>query len=130
MRELWNCSARGELLSMVSYVEKKPNKIDVEISDQSGKKVPVTVFASANFKANRAQGPWNSVTKQIRDSKNRHVMPGYALDLTTVDPDDGSSWDFCAKSKRVKARRMLREQRPHLVIGPPKCKDFRSDCCR
>ena len=62
--------------------------------------------------------------KLIRDSKSRHVMPGYAMDLTTVDPDDGLPWDFSRKSKRNKARRMLREQRPYLVIGSPQCKEF------
>jgi hypothetical protein len=64
------------------------------------------------------------VTKLIRDSKNQHVMPGYAMDLTTVDPDDGLPWDFSRKSKRVKARRLIREQRPYLVIGSPQCKEF------
>ena len=64
------------------------------------------------------------ITKLIRDSKSRHVMPGYALDLTTVDPEDGLPWDFSLKSKRVKARQMLREQRPYLVIGSPQCREF------
>ena len=60
----------------------------------------------------------------IRDSRNTHTLPGHALDLTTVDPDDGLPWDFSRKAKRVKARRMLREQRPYMLIGSPQCKEF------
>ena len=64
------------------------------------------------------------ITKLIRESRMRHVMPGYALDLTTVDPTDGMPWDFSIRKKRIRARKMIREQRPYLVIGSPQCKEF------
>ena len=34
------------------------------------------------------------VTAEIRRMKHRHLLPGFALDLTVVDPDDGMPWDF------------------------------------
>ena len=65
------------------------------------------------------------VTKLIAESRMRHVMPGYALDLTAIDPEDGRSWDFSIRRKRIRARRLIREQRPYLVIGSPQ---FESPC--
>jgi len=58
-------------------------------------------------------------TKQVR-----HIMPGFAFDLTTNDPDDGMPWDFGIESKRDKARALLREQKPYLLIGSPMCTAF------
>ena len=54
------------------------------------------------------------------------MAPGFALDLTVIDPDDGMPWDFEIKGKRDKARRILREQRPYLLIGSPECRAFSS----
>ena len=42
------------------------------------------------------------------------------------NPDDGQAPDFCSKAKRDKARRMIREQRPTLLIGSPMCTQFSS----
>ena len=57
------------------------------------------------------------VTAEIRGSRTRHLLPGFALDLTVLDPSDGLPWDFNLEAKREKARRMVREQRPYLLIG-------------
>ena len=64
------------------------------------------------------------ITKLIRESRMRHVMPGYALDLTTVDPADGLRWVFSLRKERIRARRLICEHRPYFVIGPPQCKEF------
>jgi len=64
------------------------------------------------------------VTKEIKQGRFRHLAPGFALDLTVIDPEDGQPWDFSRKDKREKARRMQREQRPILLIGPPMCTHF------
>ena len=47
------------------------------------------------------------------------LTPGFALDLSVNDPDDGMPWDFDEKAKRDKARRLLQEQRPQFIIGSP-----------
>ena len=59
------------------------------------------------------------VTKELKKSRYRNLAPGFALDLTVVDSDDGKPWDFSVKEKRDKVRRMQKEQRPILLIGSP-----------
>ena len=64
------------------------------------------------------------VTALMRQLKSRHYMPGYAFDLTTIDPEDGKPWDFSLAHKRERARRMIREQQPYMLIGSPMCRAF------
>lgn len=52
------------------------------------------------------------------------LSPGLALDLGTVDGDDGQSWDFDVPEKRDKALAKVREERPTLFIGAPMCRAF------
>ena len=52
------------------------------------------------------------------------LQPGVALDLTTTDPHDGQPWDFDRPEKRTRARTLLHDQEPILVIGSPACKAF------
>ena len=42
------------------------------------------------------------ITKMIRDNRSRHMLPGHACDVTTVDPDDEPPWD---SSRRPSVRR-------------------------
>ena len=64
------------------------------------------------------------VTAEIRRKGHRHLMPGFALDLTVVDPEDGLPWDFSKAGKREKARQLRRQQKPYMLIGSPECKAF------
>ena len=64
------------------------------------------------------------VTAEIRRQRHRHLLPGFALDLTVTDPDDGQPWDFCCMEKRDKARALRRRQKPFLLIGSPMCTAF------
>ena len=50
-------------------------------------------------------------------------MAEFALDLTVLD-EDGEPWDFTNEDKRMNARRLVREQKPYMLIGPPARKDF------
>jgi len=50
-------------------------------------------------------------------------MAGFALDLTVLD-EDGTPWDFTKEEKRNKARRLVRTQKPYMLVGSPSCKDF------
>ena len=59
-----------------------------------------------------------------RSKQVKHIMPGFAFDLTTNDPDDGLPWDFGKESKRDKARALLREQKKYLAISSPMCAAF------
>jgi hypothetical protein len=47
-----------------------------------------------------------------------------ALDLSTVDPDDGKAWDFNNPEKRRKALHRVFSQRSLLLIGSPMCSSF------
>ena len=64
------------------------------------------------------------VTELLRKLKHRHLMPGFAFDLTVDDPDDGKEWNFSIPEKREKARAKLRAQKPYVLIGSPCCKQF------
>ena len=43
------------------------------------------------------------VTAELRRMNHKHLLPGFALDLTVVDPDDGLPWDLSKPEKRKKA---------------------------
>ena len=64
------------------------------------------------------------VTEELKKMKHKHLVPGFVLDLTVMDPDDGKPWDFSRHSKREKALKMVRDQEPYMVIGSPECKAF------
>jgi hypothetical protein len=51
------------------------------------------------------------------------LMPGMALDLTTLDTD-GKPWDFNDEQKREKAKKMIKEKKALLLIGSPMCAAF------
>ena len=38
----------------------------------------------------------------------KHVLPGFALDITCVDPDDGEPWDFDRADTSHNGRRVVR----------------------
>ena len=48
----------------------------------------------------------------MKELKTRYATPGFAFDLTTVDPVDGREWDFNDPAKRLKARERLRQEKP------------------
>ena len=52
------------------------------------------------------------------------MLPGFALDITVTDPDDGLPWNFDKLSKRKKAIKLIKTQSPKLLIGSPMCTAF------
>jgi len=68
------------------------------------------------------------VTEELRRSRKQkqfqHLIPGFALDLTVNDPEDGQPWDFSKSGKGDKALKMVRRDKPLLVIGSPHCAAF------
>ncbi len=64
------------------------------------------------------------VTQLLRHCRSRHVLPGFAFDITVNDPHDDKPWDFSIPSKRARARRLIREQGPYVLIGSPMCTHF------
>jgi hypothetical protein len=51
------------------------------------------------------------------------LVPGWSLDLTTVDRH-GVAWDFTRASRRKDARDLLEATRPRVLIGSPMCTAF------
>ena len=52
------------------------------------------------------------------------MSPRWALDLNTVDPDDGEPWDFNNPAKRLKAVQLLERDKPDIIMVGPICKPF------
>lgn len=52
------------------------------------------------------------------------MIPGLALDLTTVDPDGRTPLDFNYSEKAQKAKRIIQEKKALLLIGSPMCAAF------
>ena len=51
------------------------------------------------------------------------LRPGFSLDLS-VNDECGKPWDFTDPAQRDKAREMVTEQKPWLIIGSPPCTKF------
>jgi len=49
---------------------------------------------------------------------------GIAMDLTTIDPEDGELWDFNKPDKRRKAKEIVESKRALLIILSPMCTAF------
>ena len=56
------------------------------------------------------------VTAELARQRHRRLAPGFAYDLTTIDPDDGRPWDFSIGANRDKARRKVETQKPYMLI--------------
>ncbi len=62
------------------------------------------------------------ITGYLSEFPNEHLAPGFALDLTVRDPDDGEPWDFDRADKRAKARELFFKQQPLFLIASPVCR--------
>ena len=47
------------------------------------------------------------------------MIPGFALDLTVRDPEDGMPWDFDDPKKREKAEKMVKGKSSLLIVVSP-----------
>ena len=69
------------------------------------------------------------VTEVLRTMRktlpNSELLPGVALDLTTHD-GQGRAWDFDKYEMRQEARRLIKEQKPYVLIGSPQCTPYSS----
>jgi len=66
------------------------------------------------------------VTAMIKSLPSLKLVPGFALDLTTIDELDGLPWDFTDSVKRQRALTLATTQKPMLVVGSPSCRAFSS----
>ena len=61
------------------------------------------------------------ITKALSGLPGHPLVPGFALDLTCVDEEDGQPWDFDRKDKRTKALELVRQHKPLFVVLSPAC---------
>ena len=61
------------------------------------------------------------VTRAISPMPGCDLIPGFALDLTCLDPDDGMPWVFGVPGKRAKAMNKVRAEKPATIIGSVIC---------
>ena len=52
------------------------------------------------------------------------LTPGFALDLRTNDPFDNEPWDLSKPEKRKRAKQLIEQEKPMLLIGSPPCTPF------
>ena len=64
------------------------------------------------------------VTEMTKSLPSLRLIPGFALDLTTLDESDGMPWDFTNAEKRRRAAALVTIQKPMLLVGSPSCKEF------
>ena len=64
------------------------------------------------------------VTKLLSSMPSCELAPGFALDLTCIDPFDGKPWDFNVESKKARALEMVRREKPLFLVGSPMCTAF------
>ena len=60
----------------------------------------------------------------LRSYGGRVLRPGWSLDLTVRDPESGHAWDFSKEEMRQRARQLVIENKPYVVIGSPPCTAF------
>ena len=64
------------------------------------------------------------ITAMARARPSLGVLPGFALDLSTCD-EAGQPWNFDCPAQRAKARRLVEDTKPLLLVGSPMCTAFR-----
>ena len=63
----------------------------------------------------------HSTPRVTTAASKMNLQAAWAVDLTQVDPEDGKPWDFDLADKRERARALLREEKPAVLIGSPCC---------
>ena len=107
---------------------------DIETEDEwggpgAGGKPPEDVDMSFVTVVNITGGEVNDVSEiysppRVTMSARKHrLKAGLSLDITTNDAD-GVPWDFNNPAMRAKARQLVRETKPRLLIGSPMCTWF------
>ena len=60
----------------------------------------------------------------MRQYGGRSLRPGWSLDLTREDPLAGEAWDLGKHEVRERVRKLVRDTKPFMLIGPPPCTMF------
>lgn len=105
---------------MLCQIEKILNSAELEDLEQLHEVVKSLGHARTNGVVTENYSP-PRVTALAR---SLGLSPGFALDKTVVDPEDGQPLGFDAAAKREKSERNIREEKLVLLIGRPMCRAF------
>ncbi len=119
--------ADDETMGLIGSLEPSPDDVVSEMLLQqigsSGRSYRREARSSYKKMVSEMYSP-PRVTEELKKMRSRHLLPGFALDLTVIDPADGKPWDFSIPEKRERARKLIRQQRPYMLIGSPECTQF------
>ena len=54
-------------------------------------------------------------------AKHRGLRPGWAMDISSVDPWTGRSWDLSLKVNQDRVKHLVRKHKPWVIMGCPPC---------
>ena len=134
--ELISKDTDEEMGGAPEQVENEPNDMDVGCVTPSGdaiRELEICLLVSKvggdgkKYRRVQKQGIKKMVseiysppraTELLKRMPRDEVAPGFALDLTTTN-SEGQRWDFDRKEMRDKARQLVMETEPILLIGSP-----------
>ena len=118
-------------LSMLSTLNAVMNKPDVKKIIRELEELPELKLPNHRQRRTLKQNGYGSDVAELyspprvtKIASDMRLDPAFALDLTTIDPDDGMPWDFTVKAKRDKAKKKVEEEKPLMTIVCPMCGPF------
>ena len=116
--------AKEEMLSILEPILRRDRDIDLphKVAKTASGIYELLILAGLNGK--KAQ---EKIVELY--SPPRVTLEGKGLGIEGITFDlqagrDGKSWDFRRADDRARARRIIKEEKPYLVIGSPPCTDF------
>ena len=120
------CVRSGKLLHECRPEDTPDKEIEKELENPLDIRVELTLkkgpemFRKVNSDIAEVFSPPRIVQEAgLRNYGGRALQPGWSLDLTMKDPESGKVWDFSKEEMRSRARKLVRESKPFLVIGSP-----------
>ena len=121
-----NCADDDELMNSIEQIDNVMSIIESVVKPEAfeDSKMLIEVLRLANSMGQPNVAEVYSPPRVTSLAERFGLLPGFALDLTTTDPEDSMPWDFNLEHKRVRALEMVRKYKPRLLIGSPMCKAF------
>ena len=114
LRALHKVSEVKELLRQLDKIPKNQLKIP--------KKTPMPMNHASGMDVAEVYSP----PRITETAAEMNLKEGWAMDLTTVDNEDGLPWDFSQEAKRIRAKEKLEQDKPFMLVASPMCGPFSS----
>ena len=120
------CVRSGKIIHECSPEDTPDSEVDKAMAEPRDIRVELTLktapemFRRANSDVAEVFSPPRIAQEAgLRSYGGRVLRPGWSLDLTVRDPESGHAWDFSKEEMRQRARRLVIESKPYVVIGSP-----------